>query len=117
MSATSRTAQAAPRTGSFALFASIAAGALLFAAVAFATLTTLPGTTVAPLAAPAPAVHDHGWSSTSSTPAIAPKVHLHGRPARAPAPVVLHDHGWADGSAGIMPGAQDDAPTQVRFGR
>ena len=116
MSATSRTAQAAPGTGSLALVAAIAAGAILFVAVAFAALTSTPGATIAPIAAPAPITHDHGWSSTTKVPAVGP-AHPHGRPAAPPAPVVLHDHGWADGSAGIMPWTQDEAPIQVRFGR
>jgi hypothetical protein len=90
MSVSTRTAPAAPGMGSFALFATIAAGAVLFVAVAFTALTSTPRSTVTPIAAPAPMIHDHGWSASAfDTVAI-------------PAPVVAHDHGWADGSAGIQ---------------
>jgi hypothetical protein len=78
MSTTSRAVHATPGIGPLvAIFAAALAGTALIVALAYGQLTasTAP---VAPAAAPAPVVFDHGWSSsgTSTTPAV-------------------HDHGWS----------------------
>ena len=78
MSASSRTVQAAPGIGPLvAIFAAALAGTALIVALAYGQLTS-SSVSVAPAAAPAPVVFDHGWSSSGigTTPAI-------------------HDHGWS----------------------
>ena len=65
MSATSRTVQATPGMGQLVvIFAALLAGTALIVALAYAQLTASQAS-LAPAAAPAPAVHDHGWSSSS----------------------------------------------------
>ena len=90
MSASSRTVQTAPGMGQLAVvFAALLAGTALIVALAYGQLTASQ-VSVAPAAAPAPAVaHDHGWSSiVSTTPAT-------------------HDHGWSSTSAGTVSTARD----------
>jgi hypothetical protein len=84
MSASSRTVQATtPGMGQLvAVFAALLAGTALVVALAYGQLTASQAS-IAPAAAPAPAVaHDHGWSSSGAT---------------AP---VTHDHGWSTSSRG-----------------
>jgi len=84
MSATTRTIPADAGFGQLAIvFAALLVGVALMAALAYGPLTASQGS-VAPAAAPAPAVaHDHGWSSSSlsTTPAT-------------------HDHGWSTTTRG-----------------
>ena len=78
MTTTSRTVQATSGTGPLvAIFAAAIAGTALIVALAYGQLTS-QSLSVAPAAAPAPVVFDHGWSSSgvSATPAV-------------------HDHGWS----------------------
>ena len=90
MSASSRTVQAAPGIGPLvAIFAAALAGTALIVALAYGQLTA--SSSVAPAAAPAPAVFDHGWSSSSigTTPAV-------------------HDPGWSS-SAPARPAIRGNA--------
>jgi hypothetical protein len=66
MSASSRTVQATPGMGQLAaVFAALLAGTALIVALAYGQLTASQAS-VAPAAAPAPAVaHDHGWSTSA----------------------------------------------------
>ena len=84
MSTTSRTVQAAPGVGPLvAIFAAALAGTALIIALAYGQLTAAQSLLAAPAAAPAPAVHDHGWSSSSV--ATTPAVNDHGWSSAAPA--------------------------------
>ena len=81
---------------------------------------TLP---LVPVAAPAPVVHDNGWSSAAGAPAVGPMAHDHGwandgagiQQAVKPAPFIVHDHNWYDQVYGIRPSQQDDASLRTRF--
>src|SRR5215217_2599658 len=66
MSTTSRTVQATPGFGQLvAIFAALLAGTALIVALAYGQLSASQSVSLAPAAAPAPAVaHDRGWSST-----------------------------------------------------
>jgi hypothetical protein len=91
MSTTSRTIQATPGIGPLvAIFAAALAGTALIVALAYGQLTA-GSIAVAPAAAPAPMVFDHGWSSSSvvTTPAV-------------------HDHGWSS-TAPSRPGIRGRA--------
>ena len=72
MSTTSRTVQATPGVGPLvAIFAAAIAGTALIVVLAYGQLTASQSLSVAPAAAPVPAVFDHGWSSAApSRPAI-----------------------------------------------
>ena len=96
MSAQPRTIQAAPGVGPLvAVFAALLAGTALIVALAYGQLTSSQ-TTLAPAAAPAPAVaHDHGWSASSLS--TVPAVHDHGWSTTTRGPVsVGRDSGWID---------------------
>ena len=65
MSTTSRTIPATAGMGQLVvIFAALLAGTALIVALAYAQLTASQAS-LAPAAAPAPAAHDHGWSSSS----------------------------------------------------
>ena len=80
MSAASRPVQATPGMGQLvAIFAALLAGTALIVALAYGQLTASQAGAPAAAAAPAPVVHDHGWSSSSVSTAPA-----------------VHDHGWSE---------------------
>jgi hypothetical protein len=79
MSTTSRTVQATPGVGPLvAIFAAAIAGTALIVALAYGQLTASQSLSVAPAAAPVPAVFDHGWSSSGVGTTRA-----------------INDHGWS----------------------
>ena len=83
MSATSRTVQATPGMGPLvAVFAALLAGTALIVVLAYGQLTSSQAS-LAPAAAPAPAVHDHGWSSSSGL--TTPDTYARGWGSTAPA--------------------------------
>ena len=86
MSATSRTAQATPGIGPLvAIFAAALAGTALIVLLAYGQLTA--SSSVAPAAAPAPVVFDHGLSSSGTR--TAPAVFDHGWSSAAPSRPVI----------------------------
>ena len=83
MSTTSRTIPATAGMGQLVvIFAALLAGTALIVALAYAQLTASQAT-LAPAAAPAPAVHDHGWSSSATL--TTPDTYYRGWYSTAPA--------------------------------
>lgn len=105
MSTTSRTVQATPGMGPLvAIFAAALASTALIVALAYGQLTS-SSASVAPAAAPAPAVFDRGWSSSSSGAATTPAVHDHGWSSTAPSRHSTHPRSF-DKSHHAVPGTQ-----------
>lgn len=104
MSATSRTVQATPGMGQLvAVFAALLAGTALIVALAYGQLTASQ-VSLAPAAAPAPAVnHDHGWSSSSL--GTAPAGRDSGWIDTTPIRPAGRDSGWID-TTPILPGTR-----------
>ena len=79
----------------------LAAGAILFAAIAFAALSSAPAVPLAPAAGDAPVVHDHGSLEGS----------------QQAAPFEVRDHTWYEEHFGLQPQAEDAGTLRSNYGR